>query len=261
MKSLLDKKILVTKEKAEAEKSLDLLIHEGAEIIYFPTIKIIPIGESESIKNFVSKFDTYDFIILTSANAVEVFVGIARENDLCLNKKKIAVAGKATAARCLEHNIIFNLVPDEFSAKGLIKKFSQINIAGRKILIPGSSLSHNELGQGLKELGADVTTVHIYDVVQNINDDLAAEIEQINLSKPDIFIFTSPSSFENFCSIMNIDNTTSFFDRSIICVIGTTTEKTIRQKDLAVHIVPNTFSLTGVAEAIIKYFRITATIA
>jgi uroporphyrinogen-III synthase len=261
VKSLLDKIILVTKGKDEAEKSLDLLNHEGAEIIYFPTIKIRPIIESSAIRNFILKFDEYEYIVFTSLNAVEVFIEIANECKLILSGKKIAVVGKATADKCLEHNIIVNLIPDEFSAKGLIDKFSKINLTGKNILIPGSSLSRDELSRELEELGAVVNFVPIYDVIPNDRTQLETEIEKINLWKPNIFIFTSPSSFENFCVIMNTDKAENFWDRTIICAIGTTTEKAIREKDLVVHIVPETFSLAGVAEAIIKYFQISATIA
>jgi uroporphyrinogen-III synthase len=60
---------------------------------------------------------------------------------------------------------------------------------------------------------------------------------------------------------MSVTDSDKYFGTSTICAIGTTTENAIREKGLAVHIVPETFSLQGISEAIIKYFQITANIA
>jgi uroporphyrinogen-III synthase len=261
MKTLADKIILVTKAKSDAEKSFEILQQEGAEIIYFPTIKIRPIWDSSAINEFIKEFSSYDYVILTSANAMEIFSQIATSNKLNFSRKKIAAVGKATADKCVEYNLVADLVPDEFSAKGLLNKFSHANIFGKKILIPGSSLSGDKLTKGLQELGAVVNFIPVYDADQNDKDSLADELEKINLRKPDVFVFTSPSSFINFCGINNISEPQDYFGGSTVCAIGTTTEKAIRDKSIVVNIVPETFSLVGVAEAIIKYFHITANIA
>lgn len=261
MRELLDKTILVTKAKDDTEQPLSLLTQARAKIIYFPTIKILPSIDSEGVMNAASSFDKFDYVVFTSTNAVEVFHEIIKKYNLDLSTKKVAAVGQSTEKKCKELNITVDFVPEEFSARGLIKKFSEIEIGGKHVLIPGSALSSDELSIGLTELGAAVNKVSTYDVVENSKEDLDDELEQINLHKPDIFIFTSPSSFDNFCRIISIGNPVDYFERSVICAIGSTTESAIRQKDLTVNIVPAVFSLNGVAEAIIKYFHITANIA
>ena len=110
---------------------------------------------------------------------------------------------------------------------------------------------------GLSELGAQVFSVPIYDVVKNELSNLKTEHQKIQRKHPGIFIFTSPSSFSNFLKLMNVSDADKFFGKSVICAIGTTTEKAIDNYGLNVHIVPKTFSLSGVAEAILKYFQLT----
>lgn len=261
MKPLLNKNILVTKEKDAAYKSLRLLIDAGADVVFFPTIKIQPIIETEEIKEAVNKFDTFNYLIFTSSNAAEVFNLIRSKYKLDLSGMKVAAVGKSSVAKCKELNINVDLVPNEFSARGLLQTFSSLELIGKKILIPSSSLSRDELSVGLADLGAETFSPIVYDVVTNDTNTLRAESKQITECKPDIFVFTSPSSFYGFLKIMNIKDASKYFDRTIICAIGSTTESAIREKSLPVHIVPEIFSLDGVAEAIIKYFHVTSHVA
>ncbi len=261
MNPLLNKNILVTKEKIATHESLKLLEEAGAKIVFFPTIKIQPIPESKEIKEAIDKFDAFDYLIFTSSNAAKIFNLIHGKHKLDLSGKTIAAVGKNTAATCSALKIHVDLISDEFSAGGLLKTFSRLELAGKKILIPGSSLSRDELSVGLSNLGAETVSLPIYNVVANNTDALKSGLQQIVERKPDIFVFTSPSSFQSFLKIMDIKYAAEYFDRTIICAIGTTTESAIRQNLLPVHIVPETFSLNGVAEAIIKYFHITSHVA
>lgn len=249
--------ILVTKSRLEVKNSLMKLINEGAELIFFPTIKIKPIYGTEVIDELMSESLKYDFIVFTSANAVKIFAKILADYKLDLSRTKIAVVGKATAEECRANGIYIHIIPEEFSAKGLIKKFSQFGIDNKKILIPGSALSREELKLGLTELGAEVINLPIYDVVVNDLSELEDEYKIITSRKPDVFIFTSPSSFENYLKLMNINDPVDYFTNVTICAIGPTTESEIKSNQINVNIVPKIYTLEGVADAIIEYFNLT----
>jgi uroporphyrinogen-III synthase len=261
MNSLRNKTILITKSEAECKKNLDSLRHEEAELIFCPTIKILPATNSPELDDALKMFSQFDYLVFTSSNAVEIFSDIAKKKKLNLSKVKVAAVGKSTADECESVGITVDILPDEFSAKGLIDKLSEFDLTDRKIFIPGSSLSGGELNLGLSEQGAQVYSVPVYDVVPNELNNLKNEHKKIQKKHPNVFVFTSPSSFNNFLKIMNVADPDKYFGTSTICAIGTTTESAIREKGLAVHIVPKTFSLQGVSEAIIKYFQITANIA
>lgn len=258
---LKNKTILVTKSKEEALKSVSLLSDHGAALIFFPTIKVVPIFNSPELDEALKQFHTFDYLVFTSTNAVEVFVEIALRHKLNLSKIKIAAVGKSTAEECESRGLTVNILPEEFSTNGLINKFSEIDLKNKKIFIPGSSLARGELNMGLSEMGAQVFSVPVYDVVQNELSSLKDEHKQIQRKHPNVFVFTSPSSFNNFLSLMNVTDPDKFFDAHIICAIGATTENSIREKGLSVHIVPDTFSLVGIAQAIIKYFQVTSHVA
>lgn len=261
MNSIKNKTILITKSKSESVKALDLLIRTGAEIIYFPTIKVLPSVISPELDDALKMFGKFDFIVFTSANAVEVFSDIAKKNKLDLSKVQIAAIGKSTSDECETAGISVDILPDEYNAQGLIRKFSEFDLTNKNIFIPCSSLARGELNMGLSELGAQVFSVPVYDVVENELVNLKNEHQRIQRKHPNIFIFTSPSSFNNFLRLMSISDVDKFFGKSLLCAIGTTTENAIRGKGLSVHIVPNIFSLHGVAEAIVNYFQLTSNIA
>lgn len=261
MKFLSDKTLLITKAKAEAEKVFGELSGDGMDIIYFPTIKIVPKTDSQDLAGALVMFDEFDYLIFTSPNAVEIFYNIALSRQLEFSKVKVAATGNSTAEKCRQYEINVDVVPGEFSAKGIINRFSSIDLTDKKIFIPGSSLSRDELANVLSGLGAQVITAPIYDTVLNDRDILFNEMEKLNHKKPGIFAFTSPSSFDNFLTIMDVKDHINYFSGSTICAIGLTTEEAIRLKGLTVHIVPQIFSLTGIAEAIKRYFLITANMA
>lgn len=261
MKLLQGKTLLITKSKAEAEKSFHLLEENGAEIVYFPTIKVVPLSNSPELNEALNMYGRFDYLVFTSTNAVEVFSEIVKKRRLDLSKMKIAVVGKSTAEECENVGIHVDIIPEEFSAEGLLYKFAEFDITNKNIIIPGSSLTRGELNMGLSELGAQVFSVPIYDVVINDLNNLKTEHHKIQRKHPGVFIFTSPSSFGNFLKLMNISDADKFFGKSIICAIGTTTEKAIRDRGLVVHIVPSVFSLHGIVDSILTYFQTTVNIA
>ena len=258
MKSLKNKTILITKSKTEAEGSFSVLIDAGAKLIFLPIIKVMPIYESPELIDAIKKFSEFEYVVFTSVNAVDVFEKIIKKHKLDFTKVKIAAVGESTAARCESAGLSVNILPEEFSAKGLIRKFSELDLTDKKILIPCSTLSRDELSLSLTEMGAIVHSVPVYNVKPNDLTELQSEKEQIQTKRPDFFVFTSPSSFENYLELFNVQDVDKYFNTSVICAIGPTTESAIRNRGLIVHVVPNTFSLSGIAETIIKYFKVTA---
>ena len=73
-------------------------------------------------------------------------------------------------------------------------------------------------------------------------------IEQLNSRKPDVFIFTSPSTFENFLLIMNINNPVSYFKNYDVAAIGPTTKSAIENSKVKVSIMPDEFTIKGLGK-------------
>lgn len=261
MNPLKNKKILITKSAEDCGAVFNNLIAMGAQFIYFPTIKIVPTYNSLDLSGLVSNSDHFDYIVFTSSNSVDVFSKLVNEYKPDLTRTKVAAVGETTAEACRSHGIYIHIIPEEFSARGLLKRFSEIDITDKKILIPGSSISSDELKNGLSAFGATVVKLNIYDTVINDPENLKNEIDTLNSIKPDLFVFTSPSSFNGFIKILNLDDYKNYFQDRIICAIGTTTEESIRNNGITVNIVPGSFSLRGIAESIATFYSKTFNVA
>lgn len=254
MNYLKGKKILITKSAEDCGPAFSKLISMGAEIIYFPTIKIIPTYNSLDLTELILGAKHYDYVIFTSPNAVDVFARLVAEYKPDFSRTKVAVVGSSTADVCREHGIYVHLIPQEFNSKGLLNKFSGTDIKDKKILLPLSLIAGTDLQNGLDELGAEVTRLNIYDTITNDEDNLQLELENILKNKPDLFVFTSPSSYSGFIKILKLEDYQKYFQGNIICAIGTTTEEAVRNSGVNVNIVPGNFSLHGISEAISTYY-------
>ncbi len=253
--SLQNKTILVTKEMEGSSEFNSLLEKEGAEVINFQTIKIVPVKDYSSLDDTLRNFSDFDYLILSSVNACRYFYNRIKALSIRLDFSKIKViaTGEKTALQCEELDIPVDFIPEKYSAKGVISLLSEKEIKNKKVLIPNSVLSRDELKEGLENLGALVSSIQSYDVVQPDQEELDNEIKKIKGCTPDVFVFTSPSTFDNFLKIMDVEG--EYFNHKTLCAIGPTTAMAIKQKGLNVDIVPKKFTLTQLAYEIINNFN------
>lgn len=255
-KPLLNKNIVITRSAVQSDSSIKLFEELGASVLQFPTISIIDPSSFELFDNAVTNLANFDYLIFTSANAVKSFS--KRITDLSispdLTKIKVIVTGSKTSESCREEKIKTDIIPPEYSARSIIESVKN-DINGKKVFIPCSAIARDELSEGLSEAGAEVTKVPVYDVGLPEVNDVENKIVKLNQNKHDVFIFTSPSTFENFLTIMKIDKPEDYFEGSIIAAIGTTTETAINKHGLITDIVPKVFTMEALADAIVKYFE------
>jgi uroporphyrinogen III methyltransferase/synthase len=94
------KKIVVTRSRAQASRISKSLLQLGADVIEFPTLDIVPSKDMTELYDAIEYLDTYDRIIFTSQNAVNIFFDelFKKGKDVrALGSLKIAAIGPATA--------------------------------------------------------------------------------------------------------------------------------------------------------------------
>lgn len=253
---LAEKLILITRSYDQSPVEMRRLESAGAKVLPFPTIKIVPVEDYEEFDNLMNKFVKFDFLIFTSANAVEKFneriehLGV----ELDFHKTKIVVVGRKTSDACYDVNLPVDIIPQDFSTEGVIAELAEeYDLEDKEILIPGSAIARDDLQEGLEEAGANVTFIPIYDTVLPDEEDFAEQLEILKEQVPDIFVFTSPSSYKNFLEISGIDKK-KYFKKSEIAAIGTTTKKEIEKDGVEVQIVPEEFTMEGIVKTIIDRY-------
>ena len=75
------KSILVTRSQQQAGKLSDALRELGASVIELPVIEIVPPDSFDPLDNALRQLDEYDWLILTSANTVQVLVERSQSSD------------------------------------------------------------------------------------------------------------------------------------------------------------------------------------
>jgi len=254
---LKDKTIVITRTVEQSKESSAVFSELGAKVIIFPTLEIVPPANWKQFDDAVADNNKIDFIIFTSAHAVKMFIERIKELNIIFNfnKIKVVAVGNKTASICKSSGLPVNIIPSKFSGDAVVDELSKYNLKEKVIFIPRSAIGREALPQGLKELGAVIKSVPVYNVSLPSPDSIKENVNQLNKNKPDLFIFTSPSTFENFLQIMKIEDPIRFFKGYLIAAIGPTTKSSIEERKVKVDIIPDEFTIDGLAKAIVDHYK------
>ena len=156
---------------------------------------------------------TFDWIIFTSANAVDHFMGrlLAKGDVRDLKGVRICTVGAATAARLGRFGIRIDLTPSEYRSEALVEVFRELGaLDGVRFLLPRADIGRELLGDELRDAGAEVLEVVAYRTVIGGAEREEAEIYRMLLDRQiDAITFTSASTVRNFASILGPDQAAS----------------------------------------------------
>ncbi|MCA2005147.1 MAG: uroporphyrinogen-III synthase [Ignavibacterium sp.] len=257
IRPLKNKTIVLTRTVEQSAESASVFIELGAKVIVFPTLEIVPPSSWKSFDEVILNKNRIDFLIFTSAHTVTMFAHRLKELNKNFNysKTKVIAIGSKTSQICEQYKIPVNIIPEKFSGEGVVEALSKFNLKDKVVFIPRSAIGRAELPKGLEELGAIIKSVPVYNVSLPGKKVIEESLKQLKFSKPDVFVFTSPSTFENFLTIMGIDNPALFFRGVDVAAIGPTTKSAIESKRVKVSIMPSEFTIKGLAQKMIEYYR------
>jgi uroporphyrinogen-III synthase len=251
------KTIVITRTVEQSRESAEAFIQLGARVIIFPTLDIVPPDSWKDFDSVVLKEKKIDFIIFTSAHAVKMF------NKRCdeLNKKfnyskiKVVAVGNKTAAVCERQGLPVNIIPSKFSGEGVINELSKYDLEDKVIFIPQSAIGREELPAGLEEQGATIKVAPVYNVALPEKETIKDRLDELKNNNPDLFIFTSPSTFKNYLQILDITNPFQYFEGFDIAAIGPTTRAAIENRNVHVTIMPDEYTINGLVKATLEYYK------
>ena len=249
-KPLFGKRILVTRARAQASEFADLLEANGAQVIQCPTIKIHPVDVDTA---YVRLTHEYDWIIFTSINAVEIFYERLQENGKdarAFGGCKICAVGPKTVDALNRIGINPDFVPSHSRGSVIAAEIEDVN--GKKILLPRAKIATDDLPNGLRERGALVDDVPLYDTVK-VSEGSHKTIEADLLNgRIDLVTFTSSSTVTNFLEMFPAHTPEVLLANVKVAVIGPTTQKTAVEYSVRVDIVAKEASVESLVEAIVE---------
>lgn len=256
-KPLLGKSIVITRAREQAAELSQLLEEYGAHVIEFPTIEIVPPDRWKPVDRAIDNLGSYQWLIFTSTNGVRFFL-----NRLRLKKRRLAefkglqfcAIGPRTAQEVEKAGVTVDIVPDQYCAEALVRRFAVEELKGKRILLARAKKARDILPKELSTLGATVDVVEVY---QTIAPNLSrGEIEKVfQGNKIDVITFTSSSTADHFLRLYEEKmGPKPPLAGVAIAAIGPITADTLQRRGLSPHIIPTSFTIRGLTEAIVDYF-------
>ena len=247
--------VAITRPKDRAKKACEIVEKLGGEAILAPTLDLEPVN-TESLKNLVSRKDDLDWIIFTSPTTI-VSLNKFYPDFLKTLECKLAVIGNKTGKLAEKQGLEVDLMPEEFTAEGLIEEFKNQKITGQTIGIPRTASARPILPQELEKLGNEVILAEAYKSLFPMDESAVRDlIEKIENGKIDAITFTSPLTVENFFEIAEDKAKLAKLlnDNLLTVCIGPITAKVL-EKDGGSYIYPDTYTVPDMMELLFKTLK------
>jgi uroporphyrinogen III methyltransferase/synthase len=240
---------LITRAATQSEELRTGLEAAGARVLECPAIEIVPTEDWTAVDRAAQNLHTYNWLILTSTNAVTHFMERLKVLGVACNIP-IAVVGTGTAARLNEWNLKASRIPKDYRAEGLVDQFEQ-DLKSIRILIPRAEAAREILPEELRRRGAAVDVVTVYRTVKPLAS-LSAFREMLAVEKIDAVVFTSPSAIRNVAEA--VGDLASTLASIPIAVIGPVAREAAESAGLQVRILPDRATVQDLIESIRSYF-------
>lgn len=242
------KRVVVTRAEEQSDQVTSMLEKLGAEVLAIPTIEVEAAELSDGDLSLLNGFNDYDFVIFSSVNAVRNFFYFFRRDTNVRHRPTIIAIGNKTMSTLQEFGCTADFVPPKFNAKELLHSLKDVELNGKKVLIPKGNLSSGEIGEFVRSKGGIADEVVVYKTLPNnfIDDHMKTEVSS---GRFDTIIFYSPSQVKNFLNVFR----TEILKGKQIAVIGPTTKKAAEESGIAVDIVPENSTTEDLIECLVEH--------
>ncbi len=245
------KRVVVTRSVEQAQAFGEKLAVHGAEPVLFPVIQFerLPTAELDAA---LVEIEQFNWLLFTSANAVDFFFLRVEELGRDLILPPVAVSGSATADKLAARGVEVTFVPETFVGESLV--YGLGDLTGQRVLMPRARIGRPRIAELLAEQGAEVADIALYDTVtaEPTPDALA------NLRRGfDAIAFTSPSSVRNFLKLVADHGLTDAVDLAAVVTvtIGPITTSELAKSGVEADVEPAEYTIDGMVRALCDYFN------
>jgi uroporphyrinogen III methyltransferase / synthase len=251
------KRVVVTRARAQASGLAATLRGLGAEVVELPAIRIEPRIESDEVEQAVERIGDYALICVTSPNGAHLLfeaLGAAGLDARALGGPVgsaaaaragtvVAAIGPGTARALAAHGVSADLVPERFVAESLVESLAEIEVSGKRVLVARAAEARDVLPDALRERGAEVDVVALYETVRERPSPEAIEAAQ----SADYVTFTSSSTVHNLTEALG----ERFPKDARIVSIGPVTSEAATEAGLQVHVEATRHDIEGLVATLL----------
>ena len=243
-------RVLVTRPLHQSGDLQVALSRAGAHPIAVPTIRLADPPDPRPFRCAAATLEDFDWVLLTSANAVERLATAVRETTgdlVSLQRACLAVIGPATrdAIRALgcEPRVMSSIHRGEALADAVLE--AGANERGTRVLLARAAGARSVLPDRLRAAGVSVTDVAAYVTVaeEASAGPLTRLVAEGGL---DWITFTAASAVRAYVAMVG-----SRTGDASVAAIGPITAAAVRDAGLEVQTVAATYTITGLIEALV----------
>jgi uroporphyrinogen III methyltransferase / synthase len=231
--------VAVTRARAQASELAARLRGLGADVLETPAIRIEPRVLE------IPRLEDYALVCFTSPNGVRILFEALDELGLdarALAAATVAAIGPGTAAELKLHGVRSDVVPERSVAEALVEALLPVAVEGERVLVARAAEARDVLPDALRERGAEVDVLPLYDTVAEPLDDDGLDA----LAAADYVTFTSSSTVRYF-----LEGGGLVPDGARIVSIGPVTSATVREHGLEVDVEATRHDIDGLLDALV----------
>jgi len=170
---LFGQRVLVTRAIGQVAKFRKMLVGNGADVIVQPAIQISVPPDWSEVDKGIEQLETFDWAVFSSSNGVRFFLDRLLETGHDLRKMgniRLAAIGPGTTAALSDYHLRADAQPAKYRAESLADKLID-QARGRRFLLLRASRGREVLATQLKQAGARVTQVVVYESTDTVQPD------------------------------------------------------------------------------------------
>jgi uroporphyrinogen III methyltransferase/synthase len=263
------RRVVVTRARAQVSGLAATLRELGAEVVELPAIRVEPRLESAAVREAIERIGEYDLVCVTSPNGAHLLFealgagsgtdetpangaagagssgpsGNRARDARALAGATVAAIGPGTARALAAHGIAADVIPERFVAESLVEALAGVEVEGKRVLVARAAEARDVLPEALRERGAEVDVVALYETVRETPDEEAIEAAQ----SADYVTFTSSSTVRNLTDALG----DRFPPNARIVSIGPVTTEAVQAAGLTVAVEADRHDVDGLVEVLL----------
>ena len=241
------KRVLATGTRAFVREMEEAFHPLGAELVALSLIEVRPLW-NERITEALKQLGSYQWIVFTSGNGVELFFTLLREQGVDLRKLmrvKFAVIGRKTADALLQHGFQSDFVPEQFSGADLAAEWIPTLKPDEKVALFRAENGSRVLTEALAEAGIAYDDIGLYETWTDLRrqEELNRAIQEVD------YVTVASSSAAQALAAMLEPEQREHLTAKLIS-IGPSTTKTMEKLGLPVYADAVEYTAEGIAAVI-----------
>ncbi len=238
------RRVVVTRPRDQVGPLAEELGRLGATVLAVPFVEIAPLDDATALDAALARLESYDWVVLTSANGVAAVRDRLAGNSLP-DATRVAAVGPVTAAAVRTLGLEAAFVPDRYAAEEIAAGLGPLQ--GVRILLPQADVASPSLAVELRSRGALVDAVAAYRTIP-VEPSPADRVELEN--GVDAIVLASGSAARSLAA----SSVGRAVEGAVLVCIGPKTAEAARELGLPVGLVAEEATAEGIIDALTSHF-------